>query len=290
MISYGQSGVVQQTADASETAESTTEESSSADDSTRQTESSTSDDESFSTIADTESPTPTPASGSARLPIDEFEDKTVFDLDVDSNEEDPPVLTTREPIFKGTIEPGVAVTITINSETQINDVLITNSDGTFEIDVAKYEQLLEPGEHTITLSFINPQTGLEEEVIRTFFVEPQATGGIQLAQAPETTTEETQEETQEQPFGTTSPFPIDQSSTQSAGIDDLSATDSASASDSATATDSGRPTMPSTASGIPVSGSVGTTLALIFGGAFFLISGVWSFWVSKNYAVETNGR
>ncbi len=39
--------------------------------------------------------------------------------------------------------------------------------------------------------------------------------------------------------------------------------------------------MPSTQSGVPVSGSVGTTLVLLFGGAFFLISGLWSFWIAK---------
>ncbi|MEX0895892.1 MAG: fibronectin type III domain-containing protein [Patescibacteria group bacterium] len=285
-LTYGQSGAVQQASQGRQADAASDKETSAQ--STQSNGRTTSDDDSAeesatasSSVTSESSDTASPASGSARLPLDEYQEKTVFDLDVDSNEEDPPTLTTATPIIKGTIDSEVEVKITINSETAIEEILTTNPDGTFEIDTSKYEQILEPGEHTITLEFTNPQTGLEEVVTRTFFIEPQSTS-TQLAQAPQ--------EEEEEPFGTTSPFPLDQSSTQSAGITDVTATDSGTATDSAQATESGRTSMPSTASGIPVSGSVGTTLALIFGGLFFLISGTWSFWVSRNYAQENSRR
>ncbi len=47
------------------------------------------------------------------------------------------------------------------------------------------------------------------------------------------------------------------------------------------ATDSPRVSIPSTEGGIPTSGSVGSTLALVIGGLFFLIAGVWSFWIAN---------
>ena len=50
---------------------------------------------------------------------------------------------------------------------------------------------------------------------------------------------------------------------------------------SAVATEEARVALPATDSAIPVSGSVGTTFALVFGGLFFIISGAWSFWISS---------
>ncbi|NCN51000.1 MAG: hypothetical protein GW925_00935, partial [Candidatus Pacebacteria bacterium] len=47
------------------------------------------------------------------------------------------------------------------------------------------------------------------------------------------------------------------------------------------ATEEARVALPATDSAIPVSGSVGTTFALVFGGLFFIISGAWSFWISS---------
>lgn len=69
------------------------------------------------------------------------------------------------------------------------------------------------------------------------------------------------------PFGSGNPFP---------------ATPSATASVSATT--SGRVGLPATGSGLPVSGGVDATLVLIFGGAFFIIAGAWSFWVGTSLA------
>lgn len=73
------------------------------------------------------------------------------------------------------------------------------------------------------------------------------------------------------PFGSGNPYPAN--STGSGKT----------ATGSATATASSKP---STQSAMPVSGSVGTTLALIFGGMFFITSGFWSFWVSREIKAE----
>ena len=50
---------------------------------------------------------------------------------------------------------------------------------------------------------------------------------------------------------------------------------------SAEATEEARVALPATDSAIPVSGSVGTTMALVIGGFFFIIAGAWSFWISS---------
>lgn len=169
----------------------------------------------------------------------------------------PEELTTTTPVIKGKAAANVEVTIDVHSDTQISDTVTTDQQGNFEIDISEYEQELEPGEHTVTYSYSDPISGETVTKTKTFTV---------LAQASST----------EQPYGTGNPYPIGGT-----------ATASASPTSTTSATASPRTTIPSTSSGVPVSGAVGTTLALIFGGAFFIISGVWSFWVSKAFATTS---
>ena len=178
-------------------------------------------------------------------------------------------VTTNQPTIVGKAAANVQVKIEVHSDTQISDTLTADANGEFEIDISEYKQTLEPGEHTVNYSYVDPATGKTITKSKTFTVSSRT-----LAQATTTTTTTT-------PYGTTNPYRIGGTATQSA------ATGSATSTSSAVATSSGRKTMPSTSSGIPVSGAVGTTLALIFGGAFFIISGLWSFWVSKAFAGET---
>jgi hypothetical protein len=42
--------------------------------------------------------------------------------------------------------------------------------------------------------------------------------------------------------------------------------------------------MPATNSAVPVSGVFTTTLFMLLGGLFFMISGAWSFWVAREMA------
>lgn len=184
-------------------------------------------------------------------------EKTELNLDSDEGA----VLTTGNPIIRGTAVPGVTINIVVNSDTQITQQLIANEDGTFELDIAALSEQLEPGEHSATYSYMDPQTNQIVTKTVTFTVEEPATGGSQMiAQAT-------------QPYSTSSPVPV--------GTSSSTATNSATATSSATGVGGAtRSAMPATTSAIPVSGSVGTTLALVFGGLFFILAGGWSFWLA----------
>lgn len=205
-------------------------------------------DEFASTPLSTESAVTTQASESATA-------ITVVDLE----KTEPQQVTTTQPVIVGKAAPNVTVTLEVHSDGNIQEFVTADANGNFTLDIAALSKTLEPGPHTATYSYTDPTTG--EVVTKT--VDFVVAAPQQLAQA--------------QPFGSGNPFPPPTAapSTQSA-----IATQSATATQSAQATDSGRTTMPATDSGVPVSGSVGTTLALVFGGLFFIISGLWSFWIS----------
>lgn len=198
---------------------------------------------------------------------------TVLDL----TQTEPATLSTGQPIITGKAAPNVTVTIEVNSETKITQQLVASADGTFTLDIEKLKKELEPGEHTVKYSYTDPTTGEVVEVEKKFFVEPQSTSANLLAQANSSTTPRPTATPSPTPFGSDNPFPISGATNSAEGTD---------SSGSATSTKSGRTSQPSTASGMPVSGSVGTTMALIFGGMFFIISGLWSFWVSRQYASD----
>jgi hypothetical protein len=188
-------------------------------------------------------------------------EKTELNLDTDEGA----VLTTGSPKIKGTASPGVTINIVVNSDTQITQDLIANDDGTFELDIAALSEQLEPGEHDATYSYIDPATGELVTKTVTFTVEEPGTGGTQmLAQA-------------NQPFSTSSPVPV---GTSSASTATESATTTATESADTGKGGATRSAMPATDSAIPVSGSVGTTLALVLGGLFFILAGGWSFWLA----------
>jgi hypothetical protein len=170
-------------------------------------------------------------------------------------------VSTSQPTITGKAVPNVVVNITVNSDTQITQQLTTDANGNFVLDISQLEDELEPGTHTVTYSYVDPTTGKTVTKTQTFTVKGTST---QLASATTTTTSSSSATV---PFGSGNPVSIG------------GATQSATATKSATV--SARTSQPSTGSGIPVSGSVGTTLALIIGGLFFTITGAWSFWVSQ---------
>lgn len=183
--------------------------------------------------------------------------KTVTILDLEK--EEPQSLTTSQPTVIGKAPPNVTVTLEIHSDANIQQYVVADADGNFSLDIASLSQTLEPGPHTATYSYTDPTTN--QVVTRTihFTVESSTQ---QIAQAP---------------FGSGNPYPP---TTPTPTLTPNPSITPEIATPSATATDSGRTSMPATESGIPVSGSVGTTLALVFGGFFFIISGLWSFWIS----------
>ncbi len=187
----------------------------------------------------------------------------VLALDLTEDHTETPVVTTQQPVISGKAAPNVKVTIEVHSENEIYTEATTDSSGNFEIDLEELKANLEPGEHTVTYSYIDPTSGETVTETKTFIVDPPA--GRTIAQATTASPTAT-------PFGSNNPYPIG------------GATSSAQASGSATSTKSGtastRSASVSTTSGLPVSGAIGTTLALIFGGLFFIIAGTWSYWVS----------
>lgn len=186
------------------------------------------------------------------------EEVTVIDLTQENEEEI--VVTTSQPTIVGRAAPNTTVNITIRSENHIEQTLVTDEEGNFTLDLSQLESELEPGEHTVTYSYIDPDTSEEVSNTTTFWV----------ADASLANTQNTQTANQTQPFGTEEPFPIIEEETD---LEEEIATEPA---EPVT-----RSAMPATDSAIPESGSVGTTFALIFGGLFFLTSGFWSFWVAR---------
>jgi len=197
-------------------------------------------------------------------------------VNLNSEAETHPVITTHHPLIKGTAIPSVLVTIEVHSQTQILQEVVTDENGEFELDIATLGTDLEPGEHTVTYSYVDPTTGETVSKTKTFTVAPKA-GSTLIAQSSTGTKSATTTQPATSasttgaggPFGSGNPFPIP------------SATASASPVSTKSATTSSRPSRPSTQSGIPVSGSTGTTVALLIGGVFFILAGTWSYWVAQ---------
>jgi len=257
-ISYGQTTIVE-TATAEPTAESTKQ---------------TVETQSEVAQADvTVSPSASPVASDSAMTSD-VEEKLVLDLTEDNDASAPATVTTTQPVITGEALPNVTVSIEIHSESAITMQLVANADGTFSLDLEDLKKQLEPGQHTVTYSYIDPSTGqtVSPDPI-TFYVEPQSSTAT-LAQASTPTPTPTPTAT---PYGSSNPYPIDGTASSSSSTSGL---------DTSSSTDSGRTSPIATSGGLPKSGSVGTTMALVFGGLFFIISGLWSFWVSKQYANE----
>lgn len=174
-------------------------------------------------------------------------------------------VTTGQPTITGTVKPNVTVNIEVHSDNQIQTQVVSDENGEFTVDIEALKATLEPGEHTITYSYVDPDTGKTVTKTQTFTVEPK----VMLAATTTATPTPTPRAT---PFSSTNPYPI--------------GTSSATGTTSATPRPTTRSANLSTGSGLPTSGSVGTTFLLIGGGMFFLISGLWSWWISRELAEE----
>lgn len=262
----------------------------------------------------TTSPTASPSASPTSQPRKRTTDSTILDLD------DPiEVVETTQPKIIGTAPPGISVKIEVHSETEIFETVTTNQLGEFELSIAELSKSLEPGEHTVTYSYTDPTTGEEVEKTVVFTVAgtvenksaTTTTGGNGGTTNGSTTSGSTGKNTMSSgtsgsssttgttggststgsntkssttgtnpgtttattgPYGTGNPFPPTAAPASSAAA--------------TPATESGRGAMPATNAAIPVSGSIGTTLALIMGGMFFITSGAWSFWISKELNKE----
>jgi hypothetical protein len=199
--------------------------------------------------------------------------KTIVDLSSAVEQ----VVNTGNPVITGKAAPNVTISITVNSETQIEQQLIADGNGNFELDIESLKEQLEPGEHTATYSYVDPESGETVTKTVTFTVEEPAASASSTATS---TTSTSQTDTSEGTGGTTSQ--LAQATTEPFGsgnpyTSETSPTPTATAS----ATPTPRTALPSTTSAIPVSGSTGTTFALMIGGFFFITAGVWSYWLAR---------
>lgn len=196
---------------------------------------------------------------------------------VDLTLEGDQTVTTSQPEIVGTAPPGVVITIKVNSETQIEQQITSSGTGEFSLDLSALDVDLEPGSHSVEYSYIDPATGQVVTETQTFTV---ADTSVQIAQATSPTSIPTNSPTPVS-YGTDYPYGTSPTPTTTYGSDHT-ATVSVSATPTTSYQDLDEQTsMPSTESGMPVSGAVETTLVLIFGGLFFIISGAWSFWIAK---------
>jgi hypothetical protein len=204
---------------------------------------------------------------------DQTEIITEVDLEASGSAQ---VVHVTNPKIKGKAKPNVTVDIEVNSDTQIVRQVTADANGNFELDLEALKQDLEPGDHTVEYTYIDPDTGEEVTEVINFTVEAD-TEQIAMVDDSQTT-----------PYGSGNPYSVDASASS-----DLEATESA-ATASATkgATDSGdvatRTAQVATSSDLPKSGTVETTLALIIGGLFFLFAGGWSFFLAKQLEINNH--
>lgn len=199
------------------------------------------------------------------------------------------MIVTEKPIVKGKVKPNVQVKIEIHSDNQIETTVAADAQGEFELDLAALKQSLEPGEHTITYSYLDPDTNQEVTKTETFYVEDTSNQladasltGSSLALAGTATPTPTKKltvtpsPTSSIPYGSGNPYSLTVTPTKSAS---LSATPVATSSAS-------RSAQVATNSAMYKSGSVGMTLALVVGGLFLIFAGSWSWWLAAELKEE----
>jgi len=176
-----------------------------------------------------------------------------------------------QPLVIGQVIPNVEVQVSIHSDNQIEASAEADENGEFQLDLAELGEELEPGEHTITYTYIDPETGEEVTQEHVFWVED--TSSL-IAQAGTG---------EDLPYGTGSPYPMESPTptpTQSV------ATPSGEATDSGETKGGTRSAVVSTDSGTYQAGNATTTLLLVIGGLFFITTGLWSWWVANQLEEE----
>jgi hypothetical protein len=194
-------------------------------------------------------------------PKEESTASAELDLTVQTSE---PVVTSEQPVIRGKVAPNTQIKIEIHSDQAYETTVTSDPNGDFSLDTADLTEGLDPGEHSVTYSYIDPDTGEEVTVTETFMVEDPNL----IAQADTSATNSANSTNSEIPYGSGNPYAP-------------APTSSVSATPTPTVSASTRSAVVSTDSGTYKSGSVETTLALIFGGIFFILTGAWSYWVAS---------
>ncbi len=177
-------------------------------------------------------------------------------------------LTTTQPQIKATLPANTMVRVVIHSDTQIDETVQTDADGNLLVDVASLGQNLEPGEHTASYTYIDPVTGQEVTKTYNFTVAPNAETR-QLAAV--ITTSPTPAPTASIPYGSGNPY-----------VPTITATPTVIPTITISPVSSNSTTV-ATTSGQYSAGSIGTTIALLIGGIFFILVGVWSYFLARTF-------
>lgn len=176
------------------------------------------------------------------------------------------------PKIVGKAPPMVTIKIEVHSDTQITETIQSDADGDFELDIAALSEGLEPGEHEVTYSYIDPETGEEITKTHTFMVEDTSQLIAQADTSSDTSTTSdystyddsssstADDSSDDVPYGSGNPYPIEPTTAPTAI--------------------STRSAVVATSSSLPEAGSVGITLALIVAGGFFIFTGMWSWWLA----------
>lgn len=211
-------------------------------------------------LLDEEAPLPQTSTASAELLIGELNpapDKKTF--------------TTQSPTIRGKAVPNAEVKIQVHSEVRYEQTVVADENGQFSLDLEALKATLDPGEHTVTYSYIDPETGLE--VVKTEFFYVEDPDKVTLAMADPTPTTAI-------PYGTGDPYPMTSPTTTPTASQVLPTVPAATSS-----TDTARQQKIAT-DGTYKAGSVGTTTLVAFSGIFFILIGLWSWWLAGELAQE----
>jgi len=193
-----------------------------------------------------------------------------------------PVVTNSSPEIIGAAVPGVQVQISVHSETNYETTLTTDDDGSFKLSLEELGLELEPGEHTVTYSYIDPSSGKEVTVTETFLVEDPDRVLLAQASNPSPTAVVTSSPTPSptsQPYGSGNPYPMNVPSP----MPTTPVLTPTIASESTSAT---RKQPVGTDSSLTEAGSIGATLLVALAGGFFILMGSWSWWLASELEEE----
>lgn len=248
-------------------------------DSTQSSSASSSSEESSTLMAASDSAEAMDSSVVATPPPSQPEVLDLSTLD-ETKEASATTITTTQPVIKATLPANTMIRVVIHSDTAIDETIQTDANGEMVLDVASLGENLEPGEHTASYTYIDPVSGKEVTKTYNFTVDPKATRQLAAAVTPKVTSTPVPSI----PYGSGNPY----SPTVSVAPT-ITPSGSPSASASASSVVSTRSAVVSTSSGQYNSGSIGTTIALLLGGLFFVLAGVWSYLLATSFEAKNEG-
>ncbi len=197
-------------------------------------------------------------------------------------------ITTTQPVIKAILPANTMIRVVIHSDTAIDETVQTDANGEMVLDVASLGQNLEPGEHTASYTYIDPVSGKEVTKTYNFTVDPKASRQLAAVITPKATATpaltispiKSLTPVPSIPYGSGNPYSPTISAKPTLAISSSSATSSSGISTRSAAV--------STTSGQYNSGSVGTTIALLLGGLFFVSAGVWSYLLATSFEVKND--